>query len=66
MAVKSNLNEQAVAPLKIIAMHNCSEIGNKINDILFVGTGALLSSGSVLQKMSIPGIAHLVRISRTK
>lgn len=38
----------------------------KISDVLFVGTGALLSSGSVLQKMSIPGIAHLVRISRTK
>ena len=36
----------------------------KIKDVLFVGTGALLSSGSVLQKLSIPGIAHLVLISR--
>jgi len=39
---------------------------DKINDILFIGTGALLSSGSVLQKLSIPGIAHLVRISRNR
>ena len=37
----------------------------QIKDVIFVGTGALLSSGSVLQKMSIPGIAHLVRITRS-
>lgn len=37
---------------------------NKIKDVLFIGTGALLSPGSVLQRLSIPGIAHLVRISR--
>lgn len=37
----------------------------KINEVLFLGTGALLSSGSVLQKQSIPGIAHLVHISRS-
>ena len=37
----------------------------KIKDVLFVGTGALLSSGSVLQKLSIPGIAHLVHITRS-
>lgn len=37
---------------------------NDIKRVLFVGTGALLSSGSVLQKLSIPGIAHLVEISR--
>lgn len=36
----------------------------KIKDILFLGTGALLSPGSILQKLSIPGIAHLVRITR--
>lgn len=36
----------------------------KIQNVLFVGTGALLSAGSVLQKQSIPGIAHLVHISR--
>ncbi|MBE6700830.1 MAG: stage V sporulation protein AD [Ruminococcaceae bacterium] len=37
----------------------------EIKRVLFVGTGALLSSGSVLQKMSIPGIAHLVEIVRS-
>ena len=38
----------------------------KINDILFLGTGALLSPGTVLQKLSIPGIAHLVNIRRER
>lgn len=33
--------------------------------VLLIGTGALLSSGSVLQKLSIPGIAHLVEITRS-
>lgn len=37
---------------------------SQINKILFVGTGALMSSGSVLQKLPIPGIAHLVEIIR--
>lgn len=36
----------------------------KIENVLFIGTGALLSSGSVLQKLSIPSIAHLVHISK--
>lgn len=36
----------------------------ELKDVLFIGTGALLSSGSVLQKLSIPAIAHLVRITR--
>jgi len=35
-------------------------------DILFVGTGALLSPMSVQQGQSIPGIGHLVRISTEK
>lgn len=39
-------------------------MNNEIKDILFIGTGALLSSSSVLQKESIPGIAHLVRIQK--
>ena len=39
---------------------------NKIKDILFIGTGALLSSSSPLQKLSIPGIAHLVRITKSE
>ena len=37
--------------------------GGKIKDILFIGTGALLSPMSVQQGQSIPGIAHLVRIT---
>ncbi len=36
----------------------------EIKKVLFVGTGALLSSGSVLQKLSIPAIAHAVEIER--
>ncbi len=45
----------------------CTEImkqlldGN-LKDILLIGTGALLNSTSVLQKESIPGISHLIRI----
>ena len=34
----------------------------KLNDILFVGTGALMSPQSIQQGLNIPGIAHLVRI----
>jgi len=37
---------------------------NELRKVLFVGTGALLSSGSILQRLSIPGIAHLVEIAR--
>lgn len=33
-----------------------------LNDVLFIGTGALLSQMSVQQGLSIPGIAHLIRI----
>lgn len=50
----------------VFASYILHQIQNKkINDVLFVGTGALLSSGSVLQKQSIPGIAHLVHVSRS-
>ena len=35
----------------------------KINDVLFVGTGALMSPLTVNQKESIPAIAHAVHIS---
>ena len=35
----------------------------RMKDILFIGTGALLSPMSVQQGGSIPGIAHLVRIT---
>ncbi len=37
----------------------------ELKRVLFIGTGALLSSGSVLQKLNIPGIAHLVEITRS-
>ncbi len=33
-------------------------------DVLLIGTGALLNPSTILQKESIPGIAHLVRIRR--
>lgn len=33
-----------------------------LRDILFLGTGALMSPLSLNQKLSIPGVAHLVRI----
>ncbi len=47
----------------------CSYIMDKfrkgqLSDILLVGTGALLNSTTVLQKESIPGVSHLVRIKR--
>ncbi len=35
-------------------------------DILYIATGALLSPMAVLQGQSIPGIAHLVRITKEK
>jgi stage V sporulation protein AD len=35
----------------------------ELSDVLYVATGALMSPSSVQQGRSIPGIAHLVRIS---
>ncbi len=47
----------------LMASHFLEEIRKGIlNDVLFIGTGALLSQMSVQQGLSIPGIAHLVRI----
>lgn len=37
---------------------------DEISDILLIGTGALLNSTTVLQKESIPGVSHLVRITK--
>ena len=37
----------------------------EINSFLLIGTGALLSPKTVLQKNSIPSIAHLVHFRRT-
>ena len=34
----------------------------RLNDILFIGTGALMSPQTVQQGLPIAGIAHLVRI----
>ncbi|MBQ9922866.1 MAG: stage V sporulation protein AD [Clostridia bacterium] len=36
----------------------------KIKDMLIISTGALLSSTSTMQGLSIPGVAHLVRLTR--
>ncbi len=49
----------------------CSYIANRIRgeewrDVLFVATGALMSTTSNQQGESIPGIAHLVRLSADK
>jgi len=49
----------------------CSYILNsmktgKLNEVLFVATGALMSPTSVQQGQSIPGIAHLVHLSTQK
>lgn len=46
----------------------CSDILNRVNSgelkkVLFVGTGALMSSVSTLQDETIPGIAHAVLIT---
>lgn len=38
----------------------------KINNLLFIGTGALMSTTTFQQGDSIPGIAHAVAISNTK
>ncbi len=35
----------------------------ELKDILLIGTGALLNSTTVLQKETIPGVSHLVRIT---
>ena len=37
-----------------------------LSDVLFIGTGALLSPMSVQQGQSIPGIGHLVRLTTRK
>lgn len=36
----------------------------KIKDMLIISTGALLSSTSTMQGLTIPGVAHLVRLTR--
>lgn len=47
----------------MLASHFINEVKNGVlKNILFIGTGALLSPMLVQQGMSIPGIAHLVKI----
>ena len=38
----------------------------RLNRVLFVGTGALMNSMALYQGQTIPGIAHLVEISRAE
>lgn len=51
----------------VLASHFLNEIkkGN-LSDILFLGTGALMSPGSIQQGESIPAIAHLVHITKER
>ena len=46
----------------VLKKFSCGEY----NNILFIGTGALMSPTSVQQGLPIAGIAHLVRISAEK
>jgi len=47
----------------VFASHIYDELcSGKLNNILFIGTGALMSPSSVQQGQSIPGIAHLLHI----
>ncbi|MEG2371213.1 MAG: stage V sporulation protein AD [Hydrogenoanaerobacterium sp.] len=41
-------------------------VSGELNNVLFIGTGALMSPTSVQQGESIPGIAHLVQLCSTK
>jgi len=51
----------------VLAAHLLDRIKRgELRDILFIGTGALMNPMSVQQGQSIPGIAHLVRISGRK
>jgi stage V sporulation protein AD len=38
----------------------------EMRDILYIATGALLSPMAILQGKTIPGIAHLIRITKEK
>ncbi|MBQ7968824.1 MAG: stage V sporulation protein AD [Clostridia bacterium] len=47
----------------VFAAHIYEELCNgKLGNVLFLGTGALMSPTSVQQGLSIPGIAHLIHI----
>ena len=38
----------------------------KLSEVLFIGTGALMSPSSLQQGLTIPAVAHLVRFSNYK
>ena len=47
----------------VLAAHFLKKITNmEIKNMLFIATGAMMSPSSILQGLSIPSIAHLVRI----
>lgn len=47
----------------VLAAHILPEIrAGKLCDVLFIATGALMNTASIQQGLTIPGIAHLVRI----
>lgn len=51
----------------VIAAKYLSKVAKgEISDMLFIGTGALMNTMSVQQGNSIPGVAHLVRITKTR
>ena len=51
----------------VLCSHILPELqAHKLTNILFVATGALMSTTSVQQGQSIPGIAHLVHIKSEK
>ncbi len=39
-------------------------LSGKLSNVLFIATGALMSTGTFQQGMSIPGVAHLVHFSK--
>ena len=45
---------------------NAGAYGGELKDVLFMATGALMSTTAVQQGESIPGIAHLVWLSNTE
>jgi len=50
----------------IAASYFIDKLKNGCKDILLIGTGALLSPVSVLQKQNIPAVAHLIHISNSR
>lgn len=48
----------------VLAAHILPQLQKKkLTDILFIATGAMMNTASIQQGLTIPGIAHLVRIS---